>query len=223
MDVEIWSDIVCPWCYIGKRRFEAALDELPDAHEVSVRYRSFELDPGRASHPEEPLDRMLARKYGVSADQAAAMNERVTRVAAEVGLTYHLDRALPGNTFDAHRLTHLAAEASRQAAVVERLQAGYFTEGAAIADHEVLTGLAVEAGLDEPAVRETLAGDRFADAVRADESLARQLGITGVPFFVIDRRLGVSGAQPAEVLIGALQQARITRPEAAAPHPAPGR
>jgi predicted DsbA family dithiol-disulfide isomerase len=208
MQVEIWSDIVCPWCYIGKRRFEAALAAFPERQDVDVRYRSFELDPSRSADTGQTLDQMLASKYGVSLEQAAAMNERVTSVAAGDGLAYRLDRARPGNTFDAHRLTHLAAEMGIQDAVVERLRAGYFTEGAAIGDHEVLARLATHAGLDAASVRETLSSSRFADEVRADESTARQLGITGVPFFVIDRRVGVSGAQSAEVLLGALGQAR---------------
>ncbi len=208
MQVEIWSDIVCPWCYIGKRRFEAALRAVPRPEDVHVRFRSFELDPTRSLESGQTLDEMLAAKYGVSLEQAAAMNERVTAVAAGEGLAYRLDRARPGNTFDAHRLTHLAAQAGIQDAVVERLQAGYFVEGAAIGDHEVLVRLATDAGLDEAAARETLASGRYADEVHADESLARQLGITGVPFFVIDRRYGVSGAQGTEVLVGALERSR---------------
>ncbi len=208
MQVEIWSDIVCPWCYLGKRRFEVALAALPDPQDVHVRFRSFELDPSRSADTGQSLDQMLAAKYGVSLEQAAAMNERVTSVAAGEGLAYRLDRARPGNTFDAHRLTHLAAEAGIQDAVMERFQAGYFMEGAAICDPAVLLRLASEAGLDATAVRETLGNGRYADEVRADESLARQLGISGVPFFVIDRRYGVSGAQAAEVLQGALRRAR---------------
>ena len=208
MQVEIWSDIVCPWCYIGKRRFEAALAAIPRPEDVHVRFRSFELDPSRSLESGQTLDQMLAAKYGVTLEQAAAMNERVTAVAASEGLAYRLGRARPGNTFDAHRLTHLAAQAGIQDAVVERLQAGYFMEGAAIGDHEVLVQLATDAGLDAATARETLASGRYADEVRADESLARQLGITGVPFFVIDRRYGVSGAQGTEVLMSALEQAR---------------
>jgi predicted DsbA family dithiol-disulfide isomerase len=208
MQVEIWSDIVCPWCYIGKRRFERALAAYDGRDEVSVRYRSFELAPGRAPSVEETLPEMLAAKYGVSLEQAQTMNDRVTTVAAGEGLDYHLDLARPGNTFDAHRVTHLAAEVGIQERVVERLHAGYFTQGAAIGDHEVLVGLAADAGLDAVAVRQALQGDRYAGDVRSDELTADQLGITGVPFFVFDRRYGVSGAQGADVLLGALEQAR---------------
>ncbi len=207
MELEIWSDIVCPWCYIGKRRIEAALVQFDRRDEVRVRYRSFELAPDREPNVDQGLSEMLAAKYGVSLDQARAMNDRVTAVAAGDGLEYHLERARPGNTFDAHRVTHLAAAAGIQEQVLERLYSGYFSEGAAIGDHEVLVGLATDAGLDADEVRETLASDRFADDVRADELLARRIGITGVPFFVVDRRFGVSGAQGADVLLGVLEHA----------------
>ncbi len=208
MHVEVWSDIVCPWCYIGKRRLERALEAFPDRATVTTRFRSFELDPGRPAQTDETLERMLAAKYGVSLQQARAMNERVTQVAAAEGIEFRLDLALPGNTFDAHRLAHLAIEAGLGGQVMERLQAGYFCEGAAIGDHDVLLGLATQAGLDVDGVRATLTSDRFAEEVRADEALAAGLGIRGVPFFVIDRRLGVSGAQEPAVLRAALDQAR---------------
>ena len=157
---------------------------------------------------------MLASKYGVSLEQAAAMNARVSTLAAGEGLDYHLERARPGNTFDAHRVTHLAAEAGLQDAVVERLHAGYFSEGVAIGDHGSWCASASEAGLDAAAVRETLLSGRFTDEVRADELLARQLGISGVPFFVVDRRYGVSGAQGADVLLDVLERARQEPPVA---------
>ena len=207
MQVEIWSDIVCPWCYIGKRRFETALRAFEGRDDVSVRFRSFELAPERPPSVDETLDQMLASKYGVSLEQAEAMNERVSTIAAGEGLDYHLERARPSNTFDAHRVTHLAAEAGLQDAVVERLHAGYFSEGVAIGDQEELVRLAAEAGMDADAVRETLLSGRFGDNVRADELLARQLGISGVPFFVVDRRYGVSGAQSADVLLDVLERA----------------
>ncbi len=208
MQVEIWSDIVCPWCYIGKRRFEAALAAFDGREDVSVRFRSFELAPERPSTVGESLEQMLASKYGVSLEQAAAMNARVSTIAAAEGLDYRLERARPGNTLDAHRVTHLAREAGLQDAVVEQFHAGYFTEGAAIGDHDELVRLAAGAGMDAEVVRETLLSGRFTDDVRADELLARQLGISGVPFFVVDRRYGVSGAQGADVLLGVLERAR---------------
>jgi predicted DsbA family dithiol-disulfide isomerase len=152
---------------------------------------------------------MLAGKYGVSLDQARGMNARVTRLAADEGIAFRLDIARPGNTFDAHRLTHLAREQGLEEAVMERLQAGYFCEGAAIGDPDVLTRLAVDAGLDADAVHSTLASDAYGEAVREEEAVAAQLGIRGVPFFVLDRRFGVSGAQEAPVLLGALEQAAL--------------
>ncbi len=208
MLVEVWSDIVCPWCYIGKRRLERALGGYPDAASVTTRFRSFELDPGRAADAGQTLDRMLADKYGVPLEQARAMNERVTRLAAAEGIEFRLDIARPGNTFDAHRLGHLAMSAGLGDRVMERFQAGYFCEGAAIGDPTVLLELATQAGLDPDDVRATLASDRYAEDVRADEALAAGLGIRGVPFFVVDRRLGVSGAQEADILRAALDQAR---------------
>jgi predicted DsbA family dithiol-disulfide isomerase len=207
MLVEVWSDIVCPWCYIGKRRLERALDRLPDRAAVTVRFRSFELDPTRGPDTGESLDRMLASKYGVSLEEAQAMNDRVTGLAADEGVAFRLDIARPGNTFDAHRLSHLARAAGREAEVMERLQAGYFTEGVRIGDGEALGALAMDAGLDAHEVEDTLSTDRFAAEVREDEAHASRLGIRGVPFFVFDRRLGVSGAQEADVLLDALRRA----------------
>ncbi|MCY7417474.1 MAG: DsbA family oxidoreductase [Chloroflexi bacterium] len=207
MQVEIWSDIVCPWCYIGKRRFEAALAAFDGRDDVSVRFRSFELAPDQVADIDQPLAEMLAGKLGVSLEQARAMNERVTTIAAEEGLIYQLDRARPASTFDAHRVTHLSAEAGIQGAVVERLHAGYFNQGARIGDREVLIQLAADAGLASESVRSTLDGGRFTEEVRADEALARQLGIRGVPFFVFDRRYGVSGAQGVHVLLATLERA----------------
>lgn len=207
MKVEIWSDIVCPWCYIGKRRFEAALEQFAHTDEVAVTWRSFELSPDSPRRVEGTLAAMLARKMGRSLEQAEAMNARITGVAAEVGLDYQLDRAQPGNTFDAHRLVHLAAARDLQGVVQERLFRAYFTEGRAIGDPDTLVEVVAEAGIDANEVRDVLEGDRYADAVRADEQRAATFGITGVPFVVIDEAFGVSGAQPSEVFLGALQQA----------------
>jgi len=207
MTVEIWSDIVCPWCYIGKRRFEVALARFSHRDEVEVIWRSFELDPNAPRDSAGTLEEMLAGKYGVSQSQARAMNERVTSLAAAEGLDYRLDQARHGNTFDAHRLIHLAATSGHQAAAQERLFRAYFTEGEPISDHETLVRVIAETGVDVDEAREVLNTDRFADDVREDELLASQLGIQGVPFFVLDRRYGVSGAQPPEALLQALQRA----------------
>jgi predicted DsbA family dithiol-disulfide isomerase len=207
MHVEIWSDIACPWCYVGKRRFESALAEFAHRDEVAVTWRSFELDP--AAPAERPGDRAehLARKYGFSVEQARSMQDQMTEVAAGEGLEFRFDRARDGNTFDAHRLLHLAAAHERQDAMEERLMRAYLTEGDLMSDHAALRRLALEVGLPEAEVDDLLASTRFADAVREDERTAGQLGISAVPFFVVDRRFGASGAQPHEVLLGLLRRA----------------
>jgi len=207
VDVEIWSDVVCPWCYVGKRQFEAALDQFAHADQVTVAWRSFELDPSSPPEVGMSMDRILERKYGMSVEQARAANERMTSLAGELGLEYHLDRARAGNSFDAHRLIHLAATHGLGDAMKELLFAAYFTEGRSISDRATLDELAEEVGLDRAEVVATLGGEAFADEVRADESRAAALGATGVPFFVIDETYGVAGAQGSEVLLAALEQA----------------
>ena len=206
MDVEIWSDIACPWCYIGKRRFEAALEQFEHRDDVNVTWRSFELDPG--APPERTGDRAerLAEKYGMTVEQAREAEERLTAVAAGEDLPFRFDIARSGTTFDGHRLVHLAEAHDLQDAMKERLLRAYFTEGELISDHDTLVRLAVEVGLDEREVRELLAGERYADAVREDERTAAELGISAVPTFVVDRKLGASGAQPPEALLDLLRQ-----------------
>jgi predicted DsbA family dithiol-disulfide isomerase len=207
MQVEIWSDIVCPWCYIGKRRFETALAEFSHADDVEVVWRAFELDPSAPRHREGSLADHVARKYGMNAEQARASQERLTDLAAEEGVEFRFDKAQPGNTFDAHRLVHLASERGVQDAMKERMLAAYLTEGVPIGDPETLVALAEEVGLDRDEARDVVFGDRYADAVRAEERDAVALGITGVPFFVIDRKYGVSGAQASSVLVDVLDNA----------------
>jgi len=209
MKVEIWSDVVCPWCYIGKRRFEAALARFAHRDEVELVWRSFELDassPPSASEQGSYAAR-LAEKYRTSPAQAQQMLDTMTATAAEEGLDFRFDLARPGNTFDAHRLLHLALAHGLQDALKERLDRGTFSEGLACSDHDALTAVAVEVGLPEAEVREVLDGDRYADAVRADEAQAGAYGISGVPFFVVDGRYGISGAQGADLLLSALDQA----------------
>jgi predicted DsbA family dithiol-disulfide isomerase len=208
--VEIWSDVVCPWCAIGKYRFEKALARFAHRDAVEVRWRSFELDPSAPREHEGDLADHLARKYGITREQAVARNEQFTEIAAEEGWAFRLDRARRGNTFDAHRLLHLAADRGLQAAVKERLFAAYLTQGEPIGDPETLVRLGAEAGLDAADAEAVLASDRYADAVRADEQLAREYGIVAVPFFVIDDAHGVEGAQPTPVLLGALETAWVT-------------
>jgi predicted DsbA family dithiol-disulfide isomerase len=207
MTIEIWSDIVCPWCYIGKRRFESALGRFAHRDQVQVVWRSFELDPRAPRRSPGTLNDMLARKIGVSLAQAAAMHAEITALAAKEGLDYQLDRAKPGNTFDAHRLIHLAAAHNLQGKAKERLLQAYFTDGLAIGDSEALRTLGTELGLPADEVREMLEGDTYADEVRAARRRAAALGISGVPFYVIDERCGVSGAQAPSVFLDALNRA----------------
>lgn len=209
MRVEIWSDVVCPWCYVGKRRFEAALDGFPHRDQVELVWRSFELDPSAPASDAVRgtyVDR-LARKYGTSIEQAQDMVDNMTSVAATEGLHFRFDLARPGNTFDAHRLLHLALERGLQDALKERLDHGTFSDGLAVSDHDDLVGLAAEVGLEEAEVREVLSSDQYADGVRADEEQARAYGISAVPFFVVDARYGLAGAQPSELLLQVLNRA----------------
>ncbi|HEX3005176.1 MAG TPA: DsbA family oxidoreductase [Angustibacter sp.] len=205
LKVEIWSDVVCPWCYIGKRRLEAAV--ASSGVPVEVTWRSFQLDPTAPRESTEDVATYLGRKYGGGREAGLAMNERVSQIAAQDGLEYRLDQAQRANTVDAHRLLHLAAEHGLQDALKERLLRAYFTEGRAVGDADVLAALADEVGLPPDRVRAVLASDEYADDVAADQAEAQALGANGVPFFVIDRRYGVSGAQPVELFEQALRQA----------------
>jgi predicted DsbA family dithiol-disulfide isomerase len=205
VDVEIWSDVACPWCYIGKRRFEAALEQFEHRDEVNVTWRSFELDPGAPHERTGDRAERLAEKYGMSVQQARDAEQRLTGVAAEEGLAFRFDIARSGNTFDAHRLVHLAEVHDLQDAMKERLLQAYFSEGELISDHGSLLALGIEVGLPDEEVRELLAGDRFAEEVRDDERTAVELGITAVPTFVVDRARGISGAQSPELLLKLLQ------------------
>jgi predicted DsbA family dithiol-disulfide isomerase len=203
--VEIWSDIACPWCYVGKRRFEEALRRFEHRDAVTVTWRSFELDPAAPAERAGERAARLAEKYGVSVEQAREMEQHLTDVAAGDGLEFHFERARSGNTFDGHRLVHLAAAHGLQDAMKERLLKAYLTEGELISDHDTLARLAAEVGLPSEEVTELLAGDRFAGEVRAEERLAGELGIHAVPFFVIDRAIGASGAHPPEALLRMLE------------------
>ncbi len=206
MKVEIWSDVVCPWCYLGKRRFETALAAFPHRDDVEIVWRSFELDPNAPRTREHTTTEHLAEKYGMSRQQAEAANARLTALAAEAGLTYHLDTARPGNSFDAHRLIHFAEAHGQGDAMEERLFRAYFTDNLPIGDRATLVGLAAEVGLDAAEARAMLESDAYADAVRADEQRARQFGINGVPFFAVDETYGVSGAQPEHTFSQVLEQ-----------------
>jgi predicted DsbA family dithiol-disulfide isomerase len=206
MNIEIWSDIACPWCYIGKRRFEAALEQFEHRDEVTVTWRSFELDPEAPPEREGDRAQRLADKYGMTLAQAQAAERELTDTAAADGLEFRFDRARSGNTFDGHRLVHLAAANGLQDAMKERLLRAYFTEGELIGDRETLVRLAVEVGLDADDVGQALDGTWFADEVRRDESDAVALGISAVPTFIVDRAIGGSGAHPPEALLELLRE-----------------
>ena len=211
MRIDVWSDIVCPWCYIGKRRFERALDAFPDRAAVVIVHRSFQLDP--VSPPGEVRNHRdnLMAKYGMTESQADAAQITMEKTAADEGLEFHLVGGVTGNTFDAHRVLQLARERGIQEEVIERLFRAHFTEQRSIFDHRSLTTLAVEAGVDADEVSRVLHSDAYASEVRADNQQARACGATGVPFFVIDDRHGVSGAQPSEVFAAALSRAWAER------------
>ncbi len=207
MKIEIWSDIACPWCYIGKRRFEQALADFPQRESLEVTWRSFQLDASAPARQTVPTVELLATKYRMTVEKAQAMMDSMARTGAADGLDFRFDLSISGNTFDAHRLIHFAAAHGLRDAMVERLFKAYFTEGESIGEHDVLQRLATDVGLDAEHVSAMLAGDAHADDVRADQERATTFGITGVPFFAIDEKYGISGAQPASVLTEALAQA----------------
>jgi predicted DsbA family dithiol-disulfide isomerase len=207
MQVEIWSDVICPWCYIGKRRFERALQHFAGRDRVQVIWRSFELDPNAPRQRSGTLEELLAKKYRVSLQQAAAMNARVVAIAKEVGLDYHLSIAHPGNTFDAHRLLHFATSRQQGDRATERIMHGYFSEGLEVGERAALARLAPEFGITEEEALKILESDAYSDEVRADEARAAAFGVTGVPFFLFDEKTAITGAQEMEVFTETLQQA----------------
>jgi len=204
MQVELWSDVVCPWCYIGRRRLEKALTRVGKRDSVEVILRSYELDPNAPRESSISTSEHLESKYGMTADQVRQAQLRVSAIAAAEGLEYHLERTRPTNTLDAHRLLQLASIRRLRPVVEERFEHAYFTEGASLGDPETLLRLATEAGLSDSDVRRVLAGQAFTLQVRADERDAAALGASGVPFFVFDRKEVISGAQPTEVILRAL-------------------
>jgi predicted DsbA family dithiol-disulfide isomerase len=207
MKVEIWSDIACPWCYIGRVRFEKALAQFPHRDQVEVIWRSYELDPYAPREATHTVNEGLAKKYGVSVEEAETMVARTARVGAQEGLELRFDRVQPVRTFDAHRLLHLAAKHGVQGKLSERLHKAHFTDGENVADHETLVRLGAEVGLDADEVRQMLASDAHAGDVRADIQRGMAFGCQGVPYFVIDERYAVSGAQMPDVFLGALHRA----------------
>ncbi|WP_457965529.1 DsbA family oxidoreductase [Arthrobacter sp. D1-29] len=207
MKIEIWSDVACPWCYIGKRRFEAALAEFPHRDSVDVQWRSYQLDPTLPEHYDgTELDYLSTRK-GLAPQQVRQMFDHVAAQARSEGLNYDFDNVVVANSFTAHRLIRLAAAHGAQDAAKERLLSDHFEHGKDIGSQEYLTALGKDLGLDAAEVAELFSTDKYADDVRHDFQEARALGVTGVPFFVIDRKFGLSGAQPAETFTAALNQA----------------
>lgn len=207
MKIEIWSDIACPWCFIGKRRFETALEGFEHKDQIDVEWRSYQLDPTLPDHYDGTETEYLSRIKGMPQDQVKQMFGHVTAQAAGEGLDYDFDKVVVANSFTAHRFLHLAKEHGLMDQAKDALLSGHFEQGKDIGDTEYLVSTGVVLGLDEAEVRETLAGDRFAAEVRADIAEARALGVNGVPFFVLDRKYGISGAQPAEAFAQAIRQA----------------
>lgn len=206
MKIEIWSDVMCPFCYIGKRRFESALAKFEHKHEVQIVWKSFQLNPQMKTDPQKNINQYLAEIKGWTLDQAESMNDRVTQMAAAEGLHYDLDKAIVANSFDAHRLIQLAKTHNKGDEAEECLFKAYFSEGKNTADHSTLIQLGAEAGLDKNEVEKMLNENSFTTEVQKDISEARKLGINAVPFFLIDRKYGISGAQQSETFLEALNK-----------------
>jgi len=207
--IDVWSDIACPWCYVGKRRFEAAVERFEHAGDIELHWRSFELDPSAPKERSEgvPYAERLAKKYRATPEHAQSMIDQMTETAKADGLSFRFDRIRPGNTFDAHRLVHLAAEHGLQDAMKEAFFRAYLEEGVAIGDPDAIATVAIGVGLDADEVQGVLQSDAYAADVRGDEQQAAQLGIRGVPFFVLDRRYAIQGAQSADTVLSVLRKA----------------
>ena len=208
MQVEIWSDVVCPWCYLGKRRFERALAQFEGAGDVEVTWRSFQLNPAQPKGDPRNHDEYLASKMGVSVAQVHQMNERLVGLAAEEGLDYHFETYKVINTFDAHRVMHLARALGKGTEAHERMLRAQLVEGELLEDDATLARLMAEIGIPEGRTLDVLASDRFTAEVEEEIQDAAALGCTGVPFFVFDRKYGVSGAQGSDVFLNVLRRVR---------------
>ncbi|MFS0862928.1 DsbA family oxidoreductase [Fredinandcohnia sp. 179-A 10B2 NHS] len=216
MKIEVWSDFVCPFCYIGKRRLEEALAQFPNRDQVEVEFKSFELDPNAQLYSGKNIHEALASKYGVTVEEAKRMNSSVGQQAQTVGLNFNFEEMKPTNTFDAHRLAKYAQTVGKEKEMTEQLLHSYFEESKLISDHGILTEIAVSLGLDREEVQKVLEDKtKFSNDVRLDEAFAQQIGVTGVPFFVINQKYSISGAQPTSTFLGALQQ--VWKEEAPAP------
>jgi len=209
MKVEIWLDFVCPFCYLGKAKFEKALEKFSGKENVDIIYKSFELDPNASKVSKGTMSELISKKYGITIEEAEENNKRLTAQAKEVGLQFNLEKAIPTNTFSAHRLLAYAKEIGKDSDLVNLIFKAYFTDAKNISDIDTLVQISKEVGLNEAAVRVILNSDKYTDKVRTDEREAQDIGITGVPFFIIDQKYTVSGAQPVEILREALEKALI--------------
>ncbi len=216
MKVEVWSDYVCPFCYIGKRRMEEAINQLDFKSEIEVEFKSFELDPNAPKSYEGNINEIIAKKYGIPVSQAKASNDQIVAQAKAMGLNYDFDNMKPTNTFDAHRLVHYASAQGKQGKLSERLLRAYFTEGKDLSSYDVLASLAKEVGLESNDVIHVLESDQFKDVVRQDESDAKKLNISGVPYFLINGKYAISGAQPTDVFLKSLKQIKADEMKAEA-------
>ncbi|PTS93620.1 disulfide bond formation protein DsbA [Pedobacter sp. HMWF019] len=206
MKVEIWSDVMCPFCYIGKRKFEAALEQFPDKDKVQLVWKSFQLAPELITQPDKSLHQFLSEHKGISFEQAKGMNDHVSQLAKQVGLVYNFDISIVANSFNAHRFTHFAKQYNKQNEAEESLFRSYFTDGKNIDNYPTLIQLGSEIGLDPIALKTALENGRYADEVRTDIYEAQQVGVRGVPFFVFNRKYAVSGAQETPVFLETLQK-----------------
>lgn len=207
MKIEVWSDFVCPFCYIGKRKLEMALGQFAYKDQVTVEFKSFELDPNAREYDGKNIHEVIAEKYGIDVDQAKKANEGIGNQAGSVGLVYNFDNMKPTNTFDAHRLAKFAKSLGKEASVTEKLMHGYFTESKHIGDIDTLASIAEEAGIDRQQAFDVLSDkNAFANDVRIDEAVAQQYRISGVPYFIINQKYAISGAQPTETFVNALEK-----------------
>jgi predicted DsbA family dithiol-disulfide isomerase len=206
MKVEIWSDVMCPFCYIGKRRFESALQQFPFKDQIEIEWKSFQLNPDIKFEPGKHINQFLAEHKGISVERAKEMNDYVTNMAAAEGLRYNFDKAVVANSFDAHRFSHFAAKHGKGDAAEESLFKAYFTEGKNISDRDTLVQLGEDIGLNKEEVKQALESNAYAKEVQGDISEAEALGVRGVPFFVLDRKYAVSGAQSADAFVQALDR-----------------
>lgn len=207
MKIEIWSDVMCPFCYIGKRRFEKVLDAFPSKDQIVVEWKSYLLNPNLVTQPEKNSNQYLAEHKGISIEEARSMTDQVTAMAAEEGLDYKMDQAVVANSFMAHRMTHFAKSKGKQNELEERLFHAYFTEGKNIDDLDTLIDIGVDIGLEKEELRDVLSTNQFEEEVRQDLYDAHQVGLKGVPFFVYNNQYGISGAQPKELFEQTLNQA----------------